>query len=85
MIYLETRFSEPYRQIYHVTQLWSIDHQPIGLQVSFSFFLFILPYALTDILGRLAKRLLVQDSKKRKNDSTDKIKIKKPYLTSLIM
>ena len=29
-----------------------------------SFFLFILPYALTDILGRLAQRLLVQDSKK---------------------
>ena len=28
-----------------------------------SFFLFILPYALTDILGRLAQRLLVQDSK----------------------
>ena len=26
------------------------------------FFLFILPYALTDILGRLAQRLLVQDS-----------------------
>ena len=28
------------------------------------FFLFILPYALTDILSRLAQRLLVQDSKK---------------------
>ena len=25
------------------------------------FFLFILPYALVDILGRLAKRLLVQE------------------------
>ena len=30
----------------------------------YSFFLFVLPYALTDILGRLAQRLLVQDSKK---------------------
>ena len=30
----------------------------------FFFFLFILPYALADILGRLAQRLLVQDSKK---------------------
>ena len=29
-----------------------------------SFFLFTLAYALTDILGRLAQRLLVQDSKK---------------------
>ena len=29
-----------------------------------SFFLFILPCALTDILGKLAQRLLVQDSKK---------------------
>ena len=27
-------------------------------------FSFILPYALTDILGRLAQRLLVPDSKK---------------------
>ena len=27
-------------------------------------FFFILPYALTDILGRLAQRLLVQGSKK---------------------
>ena len=37
----------------------------------FSFFLFILPCALTDILGRLAQRLLVQDSKKRENYSTE--------------
>ena len=29
-----------------------------------SFFLFILPYALTDILGRFAQRLFVQESKK---------------------
>ena len=34
--------------------------------IFFFLFLFILPYALTDILGRLAQRLLVQDSKKGK-------------------
>ena len=32
--------------------------------LSFSFLSLILPYAFTDILGRLAQRLLVQDSKK---------------------
>ena len=33
-INLETGISEPHHQICHVTQLWSIDHQPMGLQVS---------------------------------------------------
>ena len=39
---------------------------PTNIQTlpTLSFFLFILPYALTDILGRLAQGLLVQDSKK---------------------
>ena len=45
---------------------------PTNIQTlpNLSFFLFILPYALTDILGRLAQRLLVQDSKKKENYST---------------
>ena len=56
----------------HVGSMLTVHIHFVGpTSAILSFFIFILPYALVDILGRLAQCLLVQDSKKGKNYSTE--------------